>query len=875
MRATPYLNKPPDNWFTLLATLSESTFFLMSRHGPSVFKIRDEADKLFKVTLGNPHTCTCDDYLANKFCVHIVFCVVKVLRCDKNHPLCHQAGLTDPELDQLLSGQCSRVGRAPAPVGRNRRTASTRSSVENDSSASSRSPQKNKIEKPDFAHKATRQPLSDNVDENNCPICQDTLEESQALTWCRRGCGANLHAACMLKYSQHKTSGRSSSQAEVLCPLCRECWDVPALKFDCNSMGTGNDNSPGCELLQCHFCKCAIRNRFHRCLECSQKSSFMKNGKLEPPVDYCSDCYPRRVNSRHEDHHFLLSDASVEKVKDVTWAPCAPPFSTSAYRSNNPLLALDPRQVQELQNRDLSMNDYDMLLSLDANPYDLYKTSTILISSLPLLQLHKLEQMLKKQSIHSNRLDSSAEAIVNNDHHHSHHSSSSAHSVKVCWCDKSFHEDVLCVELLCGHYAHQKCMKEDLDVIIREDMSRLMDYRCGHENCGKIVFRCLQRKKKRKIKKPVEPVENTTTPCTGENNMLSNNHHFLARELLPISGSLRSQSAGIGGLHQPQLSLNMVGMGFSSSATDNQQQQQFPQLDMRRHTLQSDSNSHPINHRSLVRESLRQKILLNRNSNNQILEQQQSGLNIGGTQMIQPLVSEEFSENNNTPTPSTAGSSQSSNRLGKGILRTGRLRSLAGGIASLSASGEQIQQEQQQLLTSLSPMVTNLPVPGGASGGGIAAREESQSNYQPTMINNNSNNNNSSNNRIKNTIKTMRRLDAQLSNDQTPTQDTNFQLSVVPLQSSSAQATFSSSSSPVVGRPIPPIGGTIRRGSVTLARNKINSSNNNINSIIMNSENSNSNLMNSNNNTVTESGAGGGGGSRGLDSLMNINHYRA
>jgi hypothetical protein len=866
MRATPYLNKPPDNWFTLLATLSESTFFLMSRHGPSVFKIRDEADKLFKVTLGNPHTCTCDDYLANKFCIHIVFCVVKVLRCDKNHPLCHQAGLTDPELDQLLSGQCSRVGRAPAPVGRNRRTTSTRSSVD-DSSASSRSPQK-KIEKPDFAHKATRQPLSENVDENNCPICQDTLEESQALTWCRRGCGANLHAACMLKYSQHKTSGRSSSQAEVLCPLCRECWDVPALKFDCNSMGTGNDKSPGCELLQCHFCKCAIRNRFHRCLECSQKSSFMKNGKVEPPVDYCSDCYPARVNSRHEDHHFLLSDASVEKVKDVTWAPCAPPFSTSAYRSNNPLLALDPRQVQELQNRDLSMNDYDMLLSLDANPYDLFKTSTILISSLPLLQLHKLEQLLKKQSIHSNRVDSSAEAIVNNDHHSHHHSSSSAHSLKVCWCDKSFHEDVLCVELLCGHYAHQKCMKEDLDVIIREDMSRLMDYRCGHENCGKIVFRCLQRKKKRKIKKPVEPVENPP-PGTGENNMLSNNHHFLARELLPISGSLRSQSAGIGGLQQPQLSFNMVGTGFSSPSgggpVDNPQQQ-FPQVDMRRHSHQSSEagNSHPINHRSLVRESLRQKILLNRNNNNQ-MEQQQSGLNIGGIQMIQPmLVSEEFSENN-TPTPSTTGSSQSSNRLGKGILRTGRLRSLAGGIASLPASGEQIQ-EQQQLLTSLTPMVTNLPVPGI---GGIVAREESQTNYQLTMISTNNNNGNN-NNRIKNTIKTMRRLDAQLSNQQPLTQDTNFQLSVVPLQSSSsAQPTFSSSSL-AVGRPVPPVGGTIRRGSVALARNKMNSNSN----IIMTSENSSSNLMNSNN-TVTESGGGGGSGSRGLDSLMNINHYRA
>ena len=62
-----------------------------------------------------------------------------------------------------------------------------------------------------------RQVLGEGDDEN-CPICQDVMDKDQALTWCRKGCGNNIHAKCMQTFAQFKITNRQG----VSCPLCRE-----------------------------------------------------------------------------------------------------------------------------------------------------------------------------------------------------------------------------------------------------------------------------------------------------------------------------------------------------------------------------------------------------------------------------------------------------------------------------------------------------------------------------------------------------------------------------------------------------------------------------------------------------------------------------
>lgn len=62
-------------------------------------------------------------------------------------------------------------------------------------------------------------------DEGNCPICQMELCEGDELTWCRKGCGHNVHADCMKMWAEHKKCGN----AAVVCPLCRSDWGNYAL----------------------------------------------------------------------------------------------------------------------------------------------------------------------------------------------------------------------------------------------------------------------------------------------------------------------------------------------------------------------------------------------------------------------------------------------------------------------------------------------------------------------------------------------------------------------------------------------------------------------------------------------------------------------
>lgn len=183
-RATSYLSKPNTNWLQQINILSSTTFFLVGKSGPTVFNIRDEEGKIFKVTISNPHSCNCttNSHGDSSLCIHMIFVLLKVLKLPQNHPLAYQASLTDSEITLVLSGSCGGTSTSTSA----RLISARRQNVNNTSNSSS----SNSMMKTDqIDNDFVQRQILDEEDNLQCPICQDDMTKEQALTWCRRGCG--------------------------------------------------------------------------------------------------------------------------------------------------------------------------------------------------------------------------------------------------------------------------------------------------------------------------------------------------------------------------------------------------------------------------------------------------------------------------------------------------------------------------------------------------------------------------------------------------------------------------------------------------------------------------------------------------------------
>ena len=197
-----YRSKPSEVWATNLETLGNSTFLLVCRHGPSVFSVKSgSTGDVNKVTLGNPHKCTCKQ----DFCPHLLFCLTKVLKLPKTHPFCYQVGLTDNEMTQVLDGSCvtqtkrMSIKECMKPV-----PSALMPAVAAEAGA---------IIDPGKVPRIAVEPG------DTCPICYGEMDvEMLGLTWCRSGCGQNIHGECMISYIDFQISNRKP----IACPLCRD-----------------------------------------------------------------------------------------------------------------------------------------------------------------------------------------------------------------------------------------------------------------------------------------------------------------------------------------------------------------------------------------------------------------------------------------------------------------------------------------------------------------------------------------------------------------------------------------------------------------------------------------------------------------------------
>lgn len=207
-RIYPYKYKPTQHDTSLIAQLSTESLLLLAQPGSCVYIILHNNNK-YRITIGNIQQCTCKpDH--STLCIHILYVMNKILRCDTNNILLYQLSLLDIEIDRIITQQYM------MPNTQNR---ANRINTVNDARV---------IESGD-----------------TCCICYDDLYSDtrhtkyQLLTHCHT-CKHQLHTQCILTYSRHYTSHMSNcndiKKNRTRCPLCRSEWkqDITQLQQSMN-----------------------------------------------------------------------------------------------------------------------------------------------------------------------------------------------------------------------------------------------------------------------------------------------------------------------------------------------------------------------------------------------------------------------------------------------------------------------------------------------------------------------------------------------------------------------------------------------------------------------------------------------------------------
>ncbi|KAK2857058.1 hypothetical protein Q5P01_005793 [Channa striata] len=244
-----------------------TTIFLLKCYGPTGFLLREDGEtRDYKVYLGDPHTCTCPVFAKEQEpCKHICWILLRKFRLPREHEYSFQHGLVERQILELLNGS----HRAD-----DHRT-------ENDaSSASGTSSQTATSQEGGCVCRRIIQPR------DVCPICQeDLLEKKTPVTYCRFGCGNNIHISCMKVWADHQKL--SDSDDVVKCPLCREVFSSLKIlqvhvknseKLFTAAEREKPDRHLGVCCQSCRVCpvvgkcfKCTVCSHFYLCKDCAQK----------------------------------------------------------------------------------------------------------------------------------------------------------------------------------------------------------------------------------------------------------------------------------------------------------------------------------------------------------------------------------------------------------------------------------------------------------------------------------------------------------------------------------------------------------------------------------------------------------------------------
>ena len=137
-----------------------------------------------------------------------------------------------------------------------------------------------------------------------CPICCDDLgTDPTSVVFCRRGCGQNVHIACMKHWATH----RAELGQQVSCPMCRGPWAADAQAPTDAQVELKKLHVAQLAQLPSHFAMCCrhcratpIRGARYHCLVCA-----------DPGYDLCETCFTSRVGMSkwlHGHHPFVMRE---------------------------------------------------------------------------------------------------------------------------------------------------------------------------------------------------------------------------------------------------------------------------------------------------------------------------------------------------------------------------------------------------------------------------------------------------------------------------------------------------------------------------------------------------------------------------------------
>ncbi|KAH9492441.1 E3 ubiquitin-protein ligase Zswim2 [Bulinus truncatus] len=199
-----------------------------------------------------------------------------------------------------------------------------------------------------------------------CPICQEELlVKKLPVTFCKFGCGNSIHIKCMQVWAEHQQ--KSTQDGLIKCPMCREDFGpIDLLKTEMRNAGCSKPPAPGLRLdrhvgITCANCNMSpIEGKCYRCSVC-------------PTYFMCQKCFNLPV---HTNHSFQFRQKCNQKWK-------------SALRTLGS--SLPPALVNDLMRREITDNDYDMLLQLERNSENT-ELSNLTESSLQALPLEKVRE---------------------------------------------------------------------------------------------------------------------------------------------------------------------------------------------------------------------------------------------------------------------------------------------------------------------------------------------------------------------------------------------------------------------------------------------------------------------------------------------------
>ncbi|CAF0973882.1 unnamed protein product [Adineta ricciae] len=299
----------------------DSTFFILRQTGPTGFTIKDEHDeRTYKIFLGDQHQCTCSTFQRNQ------------------DLFLWQRGLVEREINELLRGLSSDEEERRKFYRRHRAKSGDGTNVNNE---------------------VDQRPIGEN---DICPICQEEFFAKQMpTTYCRRGCGNNVHVKCMKIWLDHQVT---TGEKIIKCPLCRGIFGtsehlktIEEQHMEKSSVHLG---------FSCHRCRtCPITGNCYKCTTCE---------------DYflCQTCFNMNI---HNEHSFDYREKSFQR-----WRIAA----------REHLMALPNALHQILANRDMNENNYEALLQLEnAQNTVIGSIPENIVRSIPTERVHEQSRLME------------------------------------------------------------------------------------------------------------------------------------------------------------------------------------------------------------------------------------------------------------------------------------------------------------------------------------------------------------------------------------------------------------------------------------------------------------------------------------------------